>query len=188
MSIVTTLKNFDELKILILGLGDIGQKLAQKLNALGSKIDSFSKNKKNLEFINKEIELNDSNIMLDNYDFIVSLLPDDESTKNILDFNFFKKLSKNSIFINAGRGNTIIEYDLIKSLNLGSPKFAVLDVIKNEPLSIEDSIYKHPKTIVTPHIFAFSPSYWPLEIELFEKNLKLYLQNNFKYMKNIENI
>ena len=172
-----SLKNFDELKILILGLGDIGQKLAQKLNSLGAKIDSFSRTTKNLKFINKEIKFNDSNIKIEVYYFIVSLLPDNESTKDILDFNFFKRLSKNAIFINAGRGNTVMEKDLIKSLNLGSPKLALLDVIKNEPLSIEDPIYTHPKTIVTPHIFAFSPS-WSSEIELFENNLNFYLLKN----------
>ena len=181
-----TLKNFDELQILILGLGDIGQSLAKKLYLLGAKVDSISRNNKNLNYIRNEIKLNQSNNDFKKYDFIISLLPDNPSTKNLLNYSFFSELSKNSIFINAGRGNTVLEKDLIKSLDLGSPKFAILDVIKNEPLSVRDDIYKHSKTLITPHIFAFSPSYWPLEIKLFESNLLHYLDKNLDCMKNLE--
>ena len=58
-------------------------------------------------------------------------------------------------------------------------------MLLKEPLST-DKIYKHPKTFITPHIFAFSPSYWPLEVKLFEQNLTKYLQKNYLRMKNIE--
>ncbi|MDC3232425.1 NAD(P)-binding domain-containing protein [Prochlorococcus sp. AH-716-A09] len=180
------LKNFDELKILILGLGDIGKFLAKNLYQLGAKVHGVSLTKKNLSFIEKELDFCESKQNLHKYDFVVSLLPENSSTKNILDFDFFSKLSKDSIFINAGRGSTCLEKDLIKSLDLGSPKTAILDVVQNEPLAIIDDIYNHPKTFVTPHIFAFSPSYWPLEINLFEENLENYLNDNYLNMKNIE--
>ena len=182
------LKNFDELKILILGLGDIGKFLANNLYQLGARVHAVSVTKKNLSFVEKELDFYESKKFLHKYDFVISLLPENSSTKNILDFDFFSKLSKDSIFINAGRGSTCLEKDLIKSLNLGSPKRAILDVVQNEPLSINDDIYNHPKTFVTPHIFAFSPSYWPLEIKLFEENLKKYLNDNYLNMKNIEYI
>tara|TARA_Y100000589_G_C27193437_1_gene645755 strand:+ start:1896 stop:2876 length:981 start_codon:yes stop_codon:yes gene_type:complete len=180
------LKNFDELKILILGLGDIGKFLAKNLYQLGAKVHGVSLSKKNLNFLEKELDFHESKKKLHQYDFIISLLPDNPSTKNILDYDFFSKLSKDSIFINAGRGSTCLEKDLIKSLDLGSPKKAILDVIQNEPLAINDEIYQHSKTFVTPHIFAFSPSYWPLEINLFEENLKKYINANYFNMKNIE--
>lgn len=181
-----TLKNFDEIHVLIIGLGDIGQSLAKKLNLLGVKVDGISRGNKNLEFVNDELSFHQAKNQLHKYDFIISLLPEENSTKDILNYDFFRGFSKNSIFINAGRGSTCNERDLIKSLNEGYPKFAILDVVKNEPISVKEEIYKHPKTFITPHIFAFSPSYWPNEIELFKYNLKCYIEKNYKEMKNIE--
>lgn len=182
------LRNFDELKILILGLGNIGKYLAEKLYLLGAKVDSVSNNKKYYNFINNEFKFNEIKKELINYDFVISLLPENKSTKDLLNYDFFQSFSENSIFINAGRGETCLEKDLIKSLDSGKPKLAILDVIKNEPLSTEDKIYTHPRTFITPHIFAFSPSYWPLEIKLFKQNLTFFLENNPKKMKNIEYI
>jgi len=181
-----SLKNFDEIHVLIIGLGNIGISLAKNLTLLGAKVDGISKKEKNLKFINKQFSLNKIKNKLYKYDFVISLLPENNSTIDILNYDFFKSLSKNTIFINAGRGSTCKESDLLKSLDEGFPKFAILDVLKNEPLSIEKEIYKHPKTFITPHIFAFSPSYWPKEVELFKYNLKIYLKKDFRRMKNIE--
>lgn len=180
------LKNFDELNILIIGLGNIGQSLAQKLNLLGAKVDGISRFKKRFSYINREFEFAKIRSHLKNYDFVVSLLPENKETINIFDYKFFSNLSKNAIFINAGRGKTLIEQDLLKALDCGYLRLAILDVLQKEPLSTESSIFKHPKTFLTPHIFAFSPSYWPLEIELFKKNLNFYLNKDFKKMINLE--
>ena len=183
-----SLKNFDELQVLILGLGNIGQYLAKKLYSLGVKVDAVSRKKKNLQYINKELSFSEIYNRLNKYDFVISLLPENNSTKNILNYDFFSNLSENSIFLNAGRGSTCVEKDLIYCLDQGNPKLVILDVLQNEPLSAESEIFKHPKTFLTPHIFAFSPSYWPKEINLFKKNLTFYLKNNFNRMENLEYI
>ena len=183
-----SLKNFDELNILIIGLGNIGQSLAKKLSLLGAKIDAVTRNRKNLNYINKEIKFNKTIKNLKHYDFIISLLPENKSTINFFDYSFFSNLSQHSIFINGGRGKTVVEKDLIRALDENLFRIAILDVLQKEPLTINSEIYKHPKTFVTPHIFAFSPSYWPLEISLFKKNLNFYLTKNYKNMINLEKI
>lgn len=182
-----TLKNYDELNILIIGLGNIGQVLANKLYLLGSKVSAVTRVKKNFDFINEELEFNNLTGRLKEYDFIISLLPENKETIGLFNYDFFSNLSKNSIFINVGRGKTVIEKDLMQALDNGFFKFAILDVLNNEPVSKKSEIYKHPKTFITPHIFAFSPSYWPLEIDLFKKNLNFYLIKEFKKMINLEN-
>lgn len=182
-----SLKNFDELKILIIGLGNIGQSLAKKLSLLGGKVDAITRKKKNLDFINKELNINKPLENLKDYDFIISLLPENKHTINFFDYHFFSNISQNSIFINGGRGKTVIEKDLIRALDENLFRLAILDVLRNEPLTTNSKIYKHPKTFVTPHIFAFSPSYWPLEINLFKKNLSFYLTKSYKKMINLEN-
>ena len=93
------LKNYDEINILIIGLGDIGQSLAKDLTLLGAKVDGISRNKKYLKFINNELSFIEAKNQLNHYDFIISLLPEDNSTIEILDYDFFRSLSKNSIFL-----------------------------------------------------------------------------------------
>lgn len=183
-----SLKNFDELNILIIGLGNIGQSLAHKLSLLGVKIDALTRNRKNLDYINKELKFNKPINNLKDYDYIISLLPENKSTKNFFDYSFFSNLARNSIFINGGRGKTVVEKDLIRALDENLFRLAILDVLQKEPLTINSEIYKHPKTFITPHIFAFSPSYWPLEINLFKKNLSFYLTKDYKKMINLEKI
>ena len=181
------LKNFNELKILIMGLGDIGSALAEKLYYLNSKVDGVSRNKSKNKYVLNQYNLKECLEELHKYDFIVSLLPENEETKNFLNYDFFKKLSRDSIFFNVGRGSTVVEEDLLKSLNNKIFRKAILDVTEIEPLTKDSLIYKNKNIFLTPHIAAFSPTYWELEEKLFRFNLNCYQNNEIIKMKNLEN-
>ena len=111
------LKNFNELKILIIGLGNIGEKLAEKLFYLGCKIDSISKNKKINKFVENQFSYKESYPNLKKYDYVISLLPENRETLKLLNFNFFSNLNPDSTLINIGRGTTINEEDLVRALD-----------------------------------------------------------------------
>ena len=181
------LKNFNELNILIMGLGDIGSVLAEKLFFLNSKVDGVSRSKSENKFVLNQYNLKECLEHLHKYDFIVSLLPENNETKNFVNYDFFKKLSRNSIFLNVGRGSTVVEDDLLKALNNKILRKAILDVTTIEPLSKDSLIYKNKNIFLTPHIAAFSPTYWELEEKLFRYNLKCYQNNEISKMKNLEN-
>ena len=183
-----SLKNFNELKILILGLGDIASSLIEKLYYLGCKIDSVSRSKKNNKFVKNQFLFSDCFEKLHEYDFVISLLPENKETINLIDFNFLKRLNKNSIFMNVGRGTTLVENDLLCALNKEFFRMAILDVTEYEPLPKDSLVYKHPKIFFTPHIASFSPTYWQLQKDLFTHNLKSYISRNYDSMKNIETI
>ncbi len=56
--------------------------------------------------------------------------------------------------VNAGRGNHIVEDDLIAALESGQLSGAVLDVFHDEPLPPDHPFWRHARIIVTPHVAA----------------------------------
>ena len=179
------LRNYNELKVLIIGLGNIGHPLAKKLNDLGVIVDSISRSNSDHDYIRKNFSFEESFEFLSQYDFIISLLPGNDSTKELINIDFFKRMSTSSTFINIGRGSTIKEDDLVEALSKNYFSRAILDVSAIEPIQVSSILFNNSKIFLTPHIAAFSPSYWTEEINLFEYNLNCYLNNeNFK-MKNL---
>jgi len=63
------------------------------------------------------------------------VLPLTDKTKNFFDKEFFKRMKKDAVFMNIGRGSTCNESALIEALKSHSIKGAVLDVYEKEPLT-----------------------------------------------------
>ena len=72
--------------------------------------------------------------MIENCDIHVCLLPLTRDTKKIFDKDIFSKMKKGVCFINAGRGDHVVEKDLISFCG-DKIKVAILDVFEVEPLS-----------------------------------------------------
>jgi phosphoglycerate dehydrogenase-like enzyme len=69
-------------------------------------------------------------------DFVLGALPKMVSTDNFFNYdNCFKKMKKEAVFMNIGRGTTVDEDDLANALSQGTIAGAVLDVFKVEPLA-----------------------------------------------------
>ena len=75
--------------------------------------------------------------------------------------------------INAGRGNAVVEADLIASLNAGHLRAAVLDVFRDEPLPPNDPLWSTPGVYITSHTAGPTPD--EAVAEVFERNLKRYI-------------
>lgn len=75
-------------------------------------------------------------------------------TKNLIGHEAFKRMSKQTIFINASRGPVVDEDALCEFLKLNSPKYAVIDVWNNEP-GINTGLLDYID-IATPHIAGHS--------------------------------
>tara|TARA_A100001388_G_C28773476_1_gene505513 strand:- start:1093 stop:2058 length:966 start_codon:yes stop_codon:yes gene_type:complete len=178
------IKDFQDIKILIIGLGNIGKELAERFYGLGSIVDGLSRSKKKYNFLNRNYISLANITQLEKYDVIISLLPENEKTHNFFDDNFFSQTSKDLIFMNFGRGSALNEGALLRSFKKGSPRIAILDVTNIEPTPTKSKLFNNPNIFLTPHIGAFSPSYWEKECRLFEHNLKKFISQDFDYMLN----
>ena len=106
-------------------------------------------------------------------DYLVSVLPQTSQTDNLIDHEVLMQLNREAIVINAGRGNAVVEADLIASLNAGYLRAAVLDVFRVEPLPLDDPLWSTPGVHITSHTAGPTPD--EAVAEVFERNLKLYI-------------
>lgn len=85
-------------------------------------------------------------------DVISNHLPNIISTRNILNYNLFRLMKDNSTFINTGRGEQVVENDLVKALKKNKTLSAVLDVTCREPLMPTSRLFCLKNVFITPHI------------------------------------
>ena len=85
-------------------------------------------------------------------DIVVALLPLSDSTRGLVNAGVFAAMKPGAIFINAGRGATVVEDDLLAALDGGSLRAAGLDVFAVEPLPMSSPLRTHPRVTPLPHI------------------------------------
>ena len=136
----------------IVGLGNIGRRVADIAKCFGCKVVYYSTSGRNNNSDYERVSFEELLAMSD----IVSVhAPLDENTKHLFDKNAFSQMKKSSIFINVGRGPIVVEQDLVDALNEGVIAAAGLDVLSVEPMSENNplrSIKDSNKLIITPHI------------------------------------
>lgn len=149
-------KRINNTTIGILGLGKIGTHVSSKLANLGFKVKAWSKSKKSIKNVSCFYGNNNlSNVLLDT-DVLINILPLTAETECILNLQNMKQLNKNGYIINVGRGEHLVDADLLTLLNKKHLSGALLDVFKTEPLPAEHRFWKHQKIKITPHIAAIT--------------------------------
>jgi glyoxylate/hydroxypyruvate reductase len=116
-------------------------------------------------------------------DILVSLLPLTKETRGLLNYELFHGLARDGALggpalINAGRGGSQIENDILRALDEGTLTGASLDVFEREPLPADSPLWTHPKIFISPHNAAQSDpkaltKYVLAQIERFERGLPL---------------
>jgi len=136
----------------IVGLGDIGRKVAQIATTMGANVQYYSTSGLNSTSDYKQV---DFETLLKTSDIISIHAPLNEKTKFLFNFNSMSQMKKHSYLINVGRGSIIKEKDLVELLNLGHFDGVCLDVFEKEPLDENSVLYKikdQSKVILTPHV------------------------------------
>lgn len=135
----------------IIGLGQIGKRVATIASAFGADVQYFSTTGNNNDLDFRRVCLEE---LLSDSDIISIHAPLNTLTQNLIGTTELKKLRKGTVLLNLGRGGIINENDLpvfIKEQNI----FVGLDVLEKEPMS-EDSalidLLDYPNLLVTPHI------------------------------------
>ena len=139
--------------VIVLGLGDIGGRYAQKMKALGAYIIGFRKtNKEKPEYVNEQYSLDRLPEMIGRADIVSMVLPATKETENLMDREMLRRMKKGSYLINAGRGNAVDLAALREALDEGRIAGAALDVTSPEPLPADDPLWKYENVLITPHI------------------------------------
>ena len=143
-------------RIGVMGLGELGADAVERLVQLRFDVAGWSRNRRALAgaacFAGRE----ELPAFLARSDILVCLLPLTEQTDSILNAALFAQLPKGACVINVGRGEHLVERDLLAALEAGQLDSATLDVFRNEPLPPESHLWSHPRVIVTPHIASMT--------------------------------
>ncbi|MBO6783402.1 MAG: glyoxylate/hydroxypyruvate reductase A [Alphaproteobacteria bacterium] len=145
------LKQADERRVGILGLGELGTASGKALAALGFDVAGWSRSPKDIPGIACHHGPDGLDELAARTDILVCLLPLTPETEGILNAGLFAKLPAGAYLINAGRGGHLVEDDLIPALESGRLAHATLDVFRNEPLPRDHPFWDHPRITVTPH-------------------------------------
>jgi glycerate dehydrogenase len=162
----------------IIGLGNIGRKVASIAQAFGSEVVYYSASGKNYNQLFLRLELEE---LLKTSDIVSIHAPLNEYTINLINYERLSLMKKSAILINAGRGGIVNESDLVRALNEDLIAGAGIDVYEEEPIKANHpfmDIINHEKIVLTPHVTWASIQARTLLMEKVEQNIKEFLKEN----------
>ncbi|MED4532862.1 D-2-hydroxyacid dehydrogenase [Metabacillus fastidiosus] len=160
----------------IIGVGAIGKETAKISKAFGMRVLGVRHSGKRDEYIDEMFKLDELDSIIPLCDYIVITLPLTEETYHLFGAKQFQLMKKSAFFINIGRGNIIVEQELIKALQQKAIAGAGLDVFEKEPLSEDNPLWNLENVIITPHSSGSTEHYAKRVIEdIFIPNLQSYL-------------
>lgn len=140
----------------LLGTGKIGAHVAAKLAQIGFTVKAWSRSEKNITQVSTFYGETGLTATLQDTDILINILPLTEETTDILNYQTLSQLNPNAYLINVGRGEHLVEADLIKLLDQGHLSGALLDVFRTEPLPVGHPFWAHKKIRITPHVAAIT--------------------------------
>lgn len=136
----------------IIGLGNIGRRVADIAKCFGCRVIYFSTSGKNNQKGYNRVSFDK---LLEQSDIVSVHAPLTDDTLGLMNREAFARMKPSAVFLNLGRGPIVDEADLTEALNTGMIAAAGLDVLSQEPMSEDNplrSIKDSERLIITPHI------------------------------------
>ena len=136
----------------IIGLGNIGRRVADIAKCFGCRVIYFSTSGKNNQKGYNRVSFDK---LLEQSDIVSVHAPLTDDTLGLMNREAFARMKPSAVFLNLGRGPIVDEAALTEALNTGMIAAAGLDVLSQEPMSEDNplrSIKDSERLIITPHI------------------------------------
>lgn len=146
-----------DLPVAVLGYGQIGKRVAADLAALGFPVLAWSRTAHRPPSGVRVFHGTDGlAALLPQAEVAINLLPLTEETRGLLARPFFARMKRGGYLIQLGRGEHMIEADLLAALADGTLSGASLDVFGVEPLPPGHPFWSHPNIVMTPHDASYA--------------------------------
>jgi phosphoglycerate dehydrogenase-like enzyme len=159
----------------ILGLGAIGAELARKAEALEMRVIGTKRAPGPIPHVERVYRPEETGEVLAQSDFVLLLLPATPETRGYMNSARLAKMKPTAHLLNFGRGELIVDADLVDAVRRQVIAGAVLDVFTVEPLPTEHPFWTTPGITVLPHIGGLHPQRDGVVAQLFVENLKRFL-------------
>lgn len=136
----------------IIGLGNIGKKVAKIAEAFGAKVVYYSTTGINSNNDFSRVSFDD---MLSKSDIISIHAPLNENTLGLINYEALCKMKNSAVLVNMGRGPIVVEEDLARAIDEDRIRGAALDVFEVEPIKINSPLLtmkNKDRIILSPHI------------------------------------
>lgn len=157
--------------VLLLGFGAIARRLVELLAPFHLDVITVRQHPRGDEIVPAH-PIGEIDRLLPLADHVVNILPASPSTDQLVDANRFDAMKPGAIFYNIGRGTTVDQDALIRSLQSGHLRAAYLDVVDPEPLPPEHPLWSAPNCWITPHIGGGHAEEFPRLVSHFLENLR----------------
>ena len=149
-----------ERRIGVLGLGEIGSITSATLARMGFPVTGWSSTRRTIDGVTCLAGFAELNQVLEQSDILVSVLPATDALQNLLSAERLRRMPQGAFLINMGRGENIVDADLVACLRDGHLAGAAFDVFQTEPLPFDDPYWSLPNVHVTPHVAGPSTNVW----------------------------
>ncbi len=160
----------------IIGLGNIGKRVARIAEAFGCRVIYYSTSGKNNDAIYTRVDLD---TLLAESDVVSIHSPLNDNTFHLINDDALARMKPSAYLINVGRGPIVDEAALVRALDQGIIAGAALDVMEQEPLPLDSPLLtvKDPeKLLLTPHMAWASCEARQRLMEEIAENLKAFQQ------------
>lgn len=146
-------KSLSSCTVIIAGLGDIGEKYAKLVKALGAyTIGVKRRPAEKPECVDELYSSNKLDEILPRADVVFSVLPNTTQTRYIYTDRSFDLMKEDAVFINCGRGNAVSSDVLYRALSQHKISAAAIDVTDPEPLPSNSPLWSLENLVITPHV------------------------------------
>ena len=158
----------------IVGLGNIGSRVAQIALAFGMKVQALtSKTADSMPEGISKVSLED---LLSTSDVISLHCPLTDSTRHLIDSQTLKQMKATAILINTGRGPLVDDHAVADALAKGHLSAFCADVLTEEPPSITNPLLQQPRSYITPHIAWATKESRSRLIQVATDNVRMFLK------------
>lgn len=165
-------------RVVILGTGNVGASIAQKLHAFSTYNIGINRSGKPEEHFDEVHTLDALDVHLPLADIVIGALPKTPGTIGLLDYRRLKLMKEDAELVNVGRGTMIVTKDLEKALSEGHFSGVILDVADPEPLPESSPLWTNERVLLTPHIsgigFDHEPATESCIWDICRENLRNY--------------
>lgn len=146
----------DEVRVAVLGLGQMGRTVAQRLVCNGYAVRGWSTRPAQVQGV--ATAAGDAALpeVLAEAEVVINLLPLTPATRGLFDAHRMARMPRGASLVNLARGAHVVEVDLLDALDRGHLRRAVLDVFSTEPLPEAHPFWRHPRVTVLPHVAALT--------------------------------
>jgi glyoxylate/hydroxypyruvate reductase A len=149
-----TQRRADEVPVAVLGLGQMGRAVAQRLVHNGYHVTGWSLSASPVAGIPSFGGRDALAEVLASAESVVNLLPLTAATTALFDRSTLAEMRRGASLVNLARGGHVVDADLLDALDSGQLRHAVLDVFDVEPLPAGHRFWSHPRVTVLPHAAA----------------------------------